>query len=304
MLTKSKNYYWDQEAVREPYGEPLNRWGGDILKASGESLWDKGTGQSTYRNRDMRPNPSGRNLRSVWEFSTQPFKEAHFATFPEKLPEICIKAATPEEGCCSKCGAPYRRITKPTNDYAQKRKVFRPVSLNPKDIGEYIRNKRISKGLTQSELSKYFLSKSGNITGRVWNWENGTELPTPEQYVKLKDLLDLGMEYDVLIPNWGQKQGKGGWNKAQDILLEGNRKSGESLSFQCLTLGWQPTCSCNAPKDKSVVLDPFSGSSTTLAVAKRLGRKAIGYELSLEYCKLGVKRVEAITPPFPNLTCP
>ena len=33
-----------------------------------------------------------------------------------------------------------------------------------------------------------------------------------------------------------------------------------------------------------------AGSGTTLAVAKHLGRHAVGYELSLEYCKLALER--------------
>ena len=37
-----------------------------------------------------------RNRRSVWKINTQPYKEAHFAVFPEKLPELCIKAGTKE----------------------------------------------------------------------------------------------------------------------------------------------------------------------------------------------------------------
>ena len=35
-----------------------------------------------------------RNKRSVWKITTKPYKEAHFATFPEELPETCIKAGT------------------------------------------------------------------------------------------------------------------------------------------------------------------------------------------------------------------
>ena len=35
-----------------------------------------------------------RNKRSVWKINTQPYKEAHFAVFPEKLPELCIKAGS------------------------------------------------------------------------------------------------------------------------------------------------------------------------------------------------------------------
>ena len=44
------------------------------------------------------------------------------------------------------------------------------------------------------------------------------------------------------------------------------------------------------PKTPSVCLDPFAGSGTTLWVAKKLNRQAVGYELSEEYCKLALER--------------
>jgi site-specific DNA-methyltransferase (adenine-specific) len=47
---------------------------------------------------------------------------------------------------------------------------------------------------------------------------------------------------------------------------------------------------CSNPAD--VVLDPFSGSATTLTVAKKLDRQFIGFELSKEYAKLGRKRIK------------
>ena len=40
----------------------------------------------------------------------------------------------------------------------------------------------------------------------------------------------------------------------------------------------------------STILDPFMGSGTTLKVAAKLGRKAIGYDISEEYCKLAIER--------------
>ena len=40
----------------------------------------------------------GRNKRSVWEIATQPFPEAHFATFPVKLAKTCIAAGCPQSG--------------------------------------------------------------------------------------------------------------------------------------------------------------------------------------------------------------
>jgi DNA modification methylase len=39
-----------------------------------------------------------RNKRSVWTVATQPFKEAHFATFPPALVEPCILAGCPRDG--------------------------------------------------------------------------------------------------------------------------------------------------------------------------------------------------------------
>lgn len=38
------------------------------------------------------------NKKSVWTVTTKPFKEAHFATFPENLIVDCIKAGCPEKG--------------------------------------------------------------------------------------------------------------------------------------------------------------------------------------------------------------
>lgn len=110
MLTKEQDYYFDMEAVLEEYDKPLDRWGGDKLTPSGQSSWDEGTGQQLYRGRNMRPNPRGRHLRSVWSIPTKRYGGAHFATFPPDLVEPCIKASTSEKGCCAVCGEPLVRL--------------------------------------------------------------------------------------------------------------------------------------------------------------------------------------------------
>ena len=48
------------------------------------------------------------------------------------------------------------------------------------------------------------------------------------------------------------------------------------------TLGWKPTCECEAPKVPCTVLDPFVGSGTTLRVATQLNRRGIGCDLAYQ----------------------
>jgi len=60
LLTKSKKYYYDYEAIKE------------FSKIDGRA----------------------KNKRTVWSIPTQAYPEAHFATFPEEIPEVCIKAGT------------------------------------------------------------------------------------------------------------------------------------------------------------------------------------------------------------------
>ena len=58
------------------------------------------------------------------------------------------------------------------------------------------------------------------------------------------------------------------------------------------TTGWEPTCEhADAPAVPCVVLDPFSGSGTTGAVAVRLGRNYVGIELNPDYLALSRKRI-------------
>lgn len=65
----------------------------------------------------------------------------------------------------------------------------------------------------------------------------------------------------------------------------------DSLNSTTELIGYSD-CGCGAPFVSGVVCDPFAGTGTTLSVAKRLGRKAVGVELSPKYCQLARKRIE------------
>ena len=57
-------------------------------------------------------------------------------------------------------------------------------------------------------------------------------------------------------------------------------------------------------RDSEIVLDPFSGSATTLVVAKKLGRQYVGFELSKEYAKHGLARLDAVSSGEPLVGAP
>jgi site-specific DNA-methyltransferase (adenine-specific) len=52
-------------------------------------------------------------------------------------------------------------------------------------------------------------------------------------------------------------------------------------------------------REGEIVLDPFGGSGTTLAVAKKLGRKHLGFELSADYVEKINERLAKINPGDP-----
>lgn len=58
--------------------------------------------------------------------------------------------------------------------------------------------------------------------------------------------------------------------------------------------GHRPTCPCNAPAGRALVLDPFGGLGTTPAVAEHLGRDGVCYELSATYAALAPERAAEV----------
>ena len=111
LLAKSPRYYFDAEAIREEVvslipGHPSYRPNSAVKAAEGRSVHRSETAKHEVTARSYPI--AGRNSRSVWSIPTAPFPGAHFATFPEALPERCIRAGT-SEGVCSSCGAPLER---------------------------------------------------------------------------------------------------------------------------------------------------------------------------------------------------
>lgn len=147
LLSKSPRYYYDQVATLEDVSENTNpRYSEQKIPDGWET--EKGSHGRFHKNYTPSPkaqqnasmvknNPSfekltslpvnKRNKRSVWTVVTQACKEAHFATFPEKLIEPCILAGCPEQVCVV-CGkARSRMVEKQTVARERKTETTRPI---------------------------------------------------------------------------------------------------------------------------------------------------------------------------------
>jgi len=94
FFTKNERYTFNQQL--DAYTAPLDRWGGDELVATQSEGWHTGTGQAIYRDRNMRPNPEGRNQRTTWDIPFEPSGSEHYASYPTRLVERMILAGSNE----------------------------------------------------------------------------------------------------------------------------------------------------------------------------------------------------------------
>lgn len=132
LLSKSKNYFYDAEAIAEPCSEstharlsqnvqaqigstranggaktngnmkavPPKSWKGSEFHTGQTAEHQLGRSQSNRVknngsfNGAMQIMPENRNKRTVWSVGTQPYSEAHFATYPPDLIRPCILAGS------------------------------------------------------------------------------------------------------------------------------------------------------------------------------------------------------------------
>ncbi len=122
LLSKSERYYFDAAAIAEDLApasvvrlsQPSieaqagsdrvpGKTNGKIKAVGGPRRRATPPRHAAYASSDQSGlddvgRGDGRNKRSVWTVATQPFREAHFATFPPKLIEPCILAGSPVGG--------------------------------------------------------------------------------------------------------------------------------------------------------------------------------------------------------------
>jgi DNA modification methylase len=262
LLSKSEEYFFDIEAIKEKAsGTAHTRGGGVNPKATKHgqnsrmrvdrdprhAKKDTGVGwgrlskldpdnnqrdRNRIIGRSSKQNPSfsaavnelvtHRNKRSVWTFATSPYREAHYSTFPVTLPDICIRAGTSEHGCCAVCGRPFARLIE-----------------------------AFDTGLTQK-------------TANGWDIEERSH-------------------------GSSHRDGRDGRTTERPIIAT-------------RTIGWESDCCplFGGTVIPCVVLDPFGGSGTTGLAATKLGRNCILIDLDPKNIPLIEKRLRSAVPGTPK----
>jgi site-specific DNA-methyltransferase (adenine-specific) len=220
-----------------------------------------------------------RNARTTWSINTECTKEAHFATYPQKLVEQMILAGCPEL-VCSKCGVSKKTISKPIlQDNKVGEEVFydksKPYSIQERN--GYIEARDLP---TLKDLRTYLKKWKGNNTVESientmksqapHHWFSGESYPSAEDWIKLKEILHFDDEYDNAITNIKFKP-----------------------SEKCKTTYYNEieSCNCGVEFNNGIVLDPFFGSGTTGIYARKSNRNFVGIELNNKYIKIAENRL-------------
>ncbi len=129
LLVKSSKYYYNQDAIMEP---AVTGWKSmTFIPSEKDKLGGTRTAQGgcSSNNRTDQPNYT-RNKRSVWTVASQPYADAHFATFPPKLIEPCILAGCPKGGTVLDPFGGSGTTGKVTNELMNRDCIL--IELNPK----------------------------------------------------------------------------------------------------------------------------------------------------------------------------
>ena len=210
LLTKSARYFYDADAIREPNVPGSSRWGKypGTKTAEAQAVLGGAHGATSgiaheYSKEEFseRYYEGGRNKRTVWTIPTQPYPEAHFATFPEALVEPMI-LTTPTK-CCAECGAGWERVVK------------------------------------------------------------------------------RSVAYDHVTSDPGKS--KEGPYASQTGAGAGTHDVRHGVYANTLTLGFRPTCSCDAGTKPAVIVDPFAGKGTVARGCRKNNRDWVMIEMNPDY---------------------
>ena len=126
LLTKNGHYWFDHNAIQEDSDPKYkDRYNYEFNSGKQQEYFRP---DGTTNTEGIKPYTGKRNKRDVWTVNVNGFREAHFATFPEKLIEPCILAGCPRGGVVLDpfCGSGTTGIVSVRNE-----RNFIGIELNP-----------------------------------------------------------------------------------------------------------------------------------------------------------------------------
>lgn len=283
FFVKNKKYYFEQQLEKSIWADSDKR-----SKVKGGVLsGGKKTSTGLYAINKVAYTEGGlRNKRTVWSVNTQPFKEAHFATYPPSLIEPMIKSGCPEQ-ICVKCSIPQIKEivsvgyiqpdeidencqdSETINDkpYAIKERtgfIAKRELPSLKEIKDYLNKWKKKKALTIEQIEGIMKSNAPH------HWFSGESYPVKNDWLELKKIMGFDDTYDNAMTN--------------ETYKPAEKLAGQ---YELKKKG----CDCKVEFKPGIVLDPFMGSGTTGMVAMNLNRNYLGIELNPEYIKIANKRI-------------
>ena len=295
-LWRGHDYFYDADAIRETNG---NGWHGDKFAARAP---ERHAGENRTVPADQQA--MGANKRTVWSIATQPYKGAHFATFPEELVRCPILAGTSERGICGVTGDPWERVTERNDaphDGTSETKYLLDSSTNAKRLATLRqaareRGEEYAPRVTTTGWQPTCGAPWERCVERTYKSElvKGDHIPEPDTWKGSQSRPRQRASNGTFLPRTDEDR------RDDNTKVYGTRglvkRMGDGVDVT--TTGWQPTCGHDAEPVPATVLDPFCGSGTTGVVALRHGRSFIGIELNPEYIELARKRIIGDSPLF------
>lgn len=280
LLTKSRRYFYDHVAIREPNSPTTGRYGASngTATAAAQAATGGAHGQSSAFTSHLskeefyeRYYTQGRNRRSVWT-----------ADEPDELPMPSARDNFRRERSKRAAVIPGQRVG-----------THRPGRKDT--IPDGMRNARsVWRIATRPFPDAHFAV-------------------FPEELVEPCVLAGTsaggccatcGAPYQRVTGQPVPTDGRGRGNVERKVATEGERAQlnthlGSSVPWSPTavpTVGWEPMCRHNTGGVPAVVLDPFGGSGTVALVAERLGRDAVLCELNPEYAAMAERRIRETAP--------
>jgi DNA modification methylase len=264
LLTKRGRYWYDAEAVRQPAEYGRREWVGNgsgwSRSMHGDPRDTRTDGPLTVRGADAS---AGANLRNVWTLSPEPYDAEY----------------------CTACGGYYAGAAKSairTRTVEGARRRLCPCGRHDAWLSHF--------ATFPSELPRRAILAGTSAHGACPTCGAGWKRTTARGAL----VAEAGYENSHRLYPKGatatELQHRGA-NWIKDGFQPNHR-------YEQHTTGWVSTCTCNDPRPlvPCLVLDPFSGSGTSILVAHQLGRRAIGIELSAPYAAMSRARISQDAP--------